>query len=149
MAHYRTSIRTPWSPQQAFDEMRDLSKFSEWDPGIKRAVLVDGRTGERGSTYDLTVAGIGRDTVMRYEIVAVDAPARVEARSTTSTLESIDVITVTADGSGGGAIVTYDAELHLRGLLKLADPLLGLVFGRIGDRAAEGLRTHLDGEFAR
>ena len=40
---------------------------------------------------------------------------------------------------------SYDADLRLKGVLRLADPLLGLAFGRIGDRAAEGLRAYLDG----
>jgi len=42
-------------------------------------------------------------------------------------------------------MVTYDAELTLNGLLGLADPLLGLSFKRIGDRAAAGLIRALDG----
>jgi hypothetical protein len=36
--------------------------------------------------------------------------------------------------------VTYDAELRMNGLLKVVDPLLGLMFKRIGDRAVAGLR---------
>lgn len=144
MARYRTSVRTPWTPTDAYDFMKDLSRFDEWDPGIKKAVLVAGTPGAPGSSYDLTVGGVGKDTVMRYEIVRADAPRSVEARSQTSLLESIDVITVTTD-LDGGCVVTYDADLRLRGPLGLADPLLGLVFKRIGDRAAAGLRRRLDG----
>lgn len=145
MAHYRTSVRTPWSAARAYDYMKDLGRFDEWDPGIKQAVRVSGPVGERGSTYDLTVGGVGKDTVMRYEIVEADAPRRIEARSRTAVLESIDVITVVTDPASDGSIVTYDAELRLRGLLRLADPLLGLAFHRIGDRAAAGLREQLEG----
>lgn len=154
MAHYRTSVRTPWSPEQAFDFMSDLENFPAWDPGTKRAVCVAGTAGEADAAYDLTVKGV-TDTVMRYEVVAFDRPSRVEARSTTGVLESVDVITVAPDrparkgSSSTGSIVTYEADLRLRGLLRLADPILGLVFGRIGDRAAEGLRVHLAGEFVR
>lgn len=144
MAHYRTSVRTPWSPTEAYDYMKDLGRFDEWDPGIKHAVLVDGLPGEPGSSYDLTVGGIGKDTVMRYEITSAHPPESIEARSRTALLESVDVVTVTGD-AGGGAVVTYDAELRLRGPLGLADPLLSLAFKRIGDRAAAGLRNRLDG----
>ena len=58
-------------------------------------------------------------------------------------LTSLDRITVapTADGS----VVTYDAELTLNGALGFADPLVGLVFDRIGERAADGLVKALDG----
>jgi len=42
-------------------------------------------------------------------------------------------------------VVTYDAILTLRGPLGLFDPLLRLAFGRIGDRAAAGMRKALRG----
>jgi hypothetical protein len=45
----------------------------------------------------------------------------------------------------GKTIVTYDAELRLKGPLGLFDLGLRLVFGRIGDRAAAGLREALRG----
>ena len=42
--------------------------------------------------------------------------------------------------------MTYDAELLLNGVLGLANPMLGLVFNRIGDRAAAGLSKALGAE---
>jgi hypothetical protein len=41
--------------------------------------------------------------------------------------------------------VRYDADLRLKGPLRLADPLLRVAFSRIGDRARDGLRRALDG----
>ena len=47
--------------------------------------------------------------------------------------------------AGAGTSVTYDADLRLKGTLgRLMDPLLGLAFRRIGDRAAAGLRNALN-----
>ena len=66
------------------------------------------------------------------------------ARAESRLLTSLDTITVVGDGTG--SIVTYDAELTLNGLLGLTDPILGLAFKRIGDRAATGLIEALDGE---
>ena len=41
--------------------------------------------------------------------------------------------------------MTYDADLRLKGPLgRLMDPLLGLAFRRIGDRAAVGLGNALN-----
>ena len=37
----------------------------------------------------------------------------------------------------------YDADLTLKGPLRVFDLGLRAVFGRIGDRAAAGLRAHL------
>jgi hypothetical protein len=44
---------------------------------------------------------------------------------------------------GRGTRVTYDADLSLKGPLRLADPLLALAFRRVGDRARDGLRARL------
>ena len=42
--------------------------------------------------------------------------------------------------------MTYEAVLTLNGLLGLANPLLGIAFGVIGDRAAAGLVGALGGQ---
>ena len=55
---------------------------------------------------------------------------------------SLDTMTFSATQSGG-TCVTYDATLTLNGPRSALDPLLGLAFGRIGDRAAAGLRAAL------
>jgi len=45
-------------------------------------------------------------------------------------------------------MVTYDADLSLKGVFGSGNPILGVVFGRIGDRAAAGLRRVLEGTAA-
>jgi hypothetical protein len=42
-----------------------------------------------------------------------------------------------------GTRVTYDAELRLKGRLRVADPLLGLALDRVGSRALARLREVL------
>ncbi|HMQ25193.1 MAG TPA: SRPBCC family protein, partial [Acidimicrobiales bacterium] len=119
------------------------TNFAEWDPGVRRSVQVAGAVAELGAAYDVTVAAMPRDLTLRYEVVEHDAPrtSLVVARSTVFT--STDRPAVEPDGTG--SIVTYDAELTLNGPLGLFDPVLRLAFGRIGDRAAAGLRRALDG----
>lgn len=147
MPHYRTTVRTPWSQQRAFDYLADLEHFADWDPGVKRSVQVGGGGAAVGSAYDVTVGGIGRDLTLRYEIVSLESPGRVEVRAETSTLLSVDVMTFEPAGDSG-CVVTYDADLSLKGVLGLGNPILGIVFGRIGDRAAAGLRRALEGTAA-
>lgn len=147
MPHYRTAVRTPWSPQQAFDYLSDLEHFAEWDPGVKRSVQVSGDGTAVGSAYDVTVGGVGPDITLRYEIVALESPERVEVRAETGTLLSVDVMTFEPAGDGG-CVVTYDADLSLKGVFGLGNPILGVAFGRIGDRAAAGLRRVLEGTAA-
>jgi carbon monoxide dehydrogenase subunit G len=143
MARYLTSVASPLSAAEAFAYMADITHFAEWDPGVKKAIRVHGDGSSVGTAYDLTVQALGT-TVMRYTVKEYEAPRRIFLVSETSFLSSLDEITVEAVGSG--SLVTYDARLLLRGPLRLFDPLLGLAFKRIGDRAAAGLRRVLVGK---
>ncbi len=148
MAHYVVHVRTPRPPAEAFAYMADLSNFAEWDPGVQRAEQVEGDGPGTDAAFDVAVKGIGRPLVLRYRLTEYEPPEQVVARAKTSLLTSLDTVTVRPDGSGdgSGSVVTYDAVLTLNGPLGLADPLLGLAFKRIGDRAADGLVRALDGE---
>ncbi len=81
---------------------------------------------------------------LRYEVVELDAPNRFTVCAETALLRSVDILTFDPTAAGG-CIVTYDADLTLKGVLRVANPVLGVVFARIGDRAATGLRDVLDG----
>ena len=63
-------------------------------------------------------------------------------RGENATVVSLDTMSF-SESSAGGTRVTYDAELALKGPLRVLDPLLGLAFKRVGDRAANGLRATL------
>lgn len=139
MARYRMRIRSPRPAPEAFAYVADLSNFSDWDPGIKSSVQVEGDAPGVGAEYDVDVSG----TVMRYVVDVYDAPHRIRAHSRTRWLTSVDTITASPDGSG--SIVSYDADLTLHGLLKVGDPILALAFRRIGDRARDGLCEKLEG----
>jgi carbon monoxide dehydrogenase subunit G len=127
-----------------FTYLADLRNFAEWDPGVRRVEQVEGDGGGPDTVFDVTVAGPRRDLTLRYRTVEYDAPRELLVIATDRFLTSEDRITVeeTADGT----IVTYDADLRLQGALRVADLGLRLVFGRIGDRAAAGLRRVLDGQ---
>lgn len=142
MARYVTTVRTAWSPDEAFAFMADLRNFARWDPGVRRVVQVDGAGAGAGASFDVTVGGVGRDLTLRYETVEFDAPRQVLVVARSGMLTSEDRVTVVAEDDGG-ASVTYDADLRFSGPARLADPFLRLVFGRIGDRAAAGLRHAL------
>lgn len=138
MSHYATTVSTSLSPAEAFAFMSDVRHFAEWDPGVSRSVRVAG-DGAAGSAYELTVAPGG--AVMRYEVTACEAPRRLRMVAKTRFLTSVDEIRV--EPAGTGARVTYDAVLTLNGVLGVMDPLLGIAFKRIGDRAAAGLKRAL------
>lgn len=142
MARYTTSVRSPLSPEEAFAYMADLRNLAIWDPGVRRVVQVVGEGPGPDAAFEVTVGG-RRDMLFRYETVEYDAPGWFVVRAVTSQFESEDRVSVAP--IPGGCVVTYDAELRLRGLLGLADPALGLAFRRIGDRAKDGLVRALEG----
>lgn len=141
MARYVTKVRTPRTPRQAFAYMADLRNFAEWDPGVKAVEQVEGSGGGADSVFDVTVAGPVLDLTLRYETEEYDAPRNLLVVARSLVFTSIDRITVESDGTG--SVVTYDADLRLNGPLRIGDLGLRLVFDRIGDRAAAGLRRVL------
>jgi carbon monoxide dehydrogenase subunit G len=142
MAHYKASLDTPRSPEEMFAYLSDFSTTEEWDPGVIEAErLGDPPVGE-GTEFWLLASFLGRKTPLTYRIVEYDPPRAVTFRGESSTVVSLDRITF--EPSGGGTRITYDADLALKGTLKLADPLLGIAFSRVGARALAGLRRTLE-----
>lgn len=146
MARYVTKVRTPWSPEKAFAYMADLRNFANWDPGVRNVVQREGSGGGPSAAFDVTVRSKPKNLMLTYRTVEHEPPRTVLAVAKSGFYTSEDRITVVAEGSG--SIVTYDATLRLNGLLGAFDPVLRLVFGRIGDRAAAGLRSALGGRAA-
>ncbi|MCB9507690.1 MAG: SRPBCC family protein [Myxococcales bacterium] len=140
MARYTTTIATPLSVDGAFSFMRDITRFAEWDPGVKRARRVRGDGWGVGTAYELVVDA-GTTSVMIYEVTEYEPPHRMVLVSRTRWLTSVDEIRVEPDGAGSR--VTYDAVLTLNGRLGRFDGFLGHAFRKVGDRAAAGLRTAL------
>jgi len=139
MARYTTTVATNWSADEAFDYMADLRNFEEWDPGVKSSKIVTGDTAGLDAEYDVTVGF----TTLRYVTKEFQKPRRAVVEAKSPVLRSYDVIEIAE--TSNGCEVTYDAILELNGPLKLADPLLGLVFARIGDKASAGLVKALSG----
>lgn len=146
MARYVTKVRTAKTPQEAFAYMADLRNFAEWDPGVKAVKQVEGSGGGPDTVFDVTVASPGRDLILRYVTKEYDAPRNLLVVARSFVFTSIDRITVEPDGTG--SVVTYDADLRLNGVLRVGDLGLRLMFGRIGDRAATGLRRVLGAQAA-
>ena len=143
MARFTTTISSPKSAEEVFDYMADLRNFAEWDPGVVAAEQVTGDGGGSDASFDVTVKSFPSPMTLRYETVEYDRPNGVRAVAESDRLVSDDRITVAAHGDA--CTVTYDAELRIKGALGVVDPILALMFNRIGGRAAEGLRAAVDG----
>ena len=146
MAHYRASIDTTRPRAEVFAYLSDFSSTREWDPGIVAAERVgDGELGV-GSEFALVADFMGRKAPITYRIAEYDPPHEILLVGENASVISRDRLTF--EELVGGTRVTYDAELELKGPLRVAGPLFGLAFDRVGDRALEGLRRHLAPAFA-
>lgn len=143
MARYRTVIDSPKSREELFGYLSDFSSAAEWDPGVVRADRTDSGAVAVGSEFRLVASFLGRETPLTYRVTEIDAPRSVTFRGENATVVSLDTITF-ADRPQGTRI-TYDADLQLKGPLKVADLALRAAFGRIGDKARDGLRDAVDG----
>ncbi len=148
MARYLGRVITPRSPEQAFEYLADFTKITEWDETAKSSVLLEGPpAGEDGARFAVSVGFAGRTNELEYETIASEPPKRLLLRAESSTILSEDEVTFTP--LDGGTEVLYDAKLTLKGVAKLFDPVLSLMFKRLGDNAASGLARELGGTLKR
>lgn len=141
MARYRATIQTDRDSAEVFAYLSDFSNTQEWDPGVIAASRMTEVEVGLGSQFSLVARFMGRDSELTYRIVEYEPPRAVTLLGENSTVVSRDRITFEAVGSG--TRITYDAELTLKGPLRVADPLLGLAFKRVGDRALAGMKRIL------
>jgi uncharacterized protein YndB with AHSA1/START domain len=135
----------------AFGYLARFDRAQDWDPGVETAEMITPEPVGPGSRFRLVAGFLGRRIPLEYEIIEFEPDTRIVLRAENDSVLSVDTITF-ADGADGGtddgtgregSVVVYDARLDAKGAARLLDPLLALVFRRIGDRAAAGLRTHL------
>jgi carbon monoxide dehydrogenase subunit G len=138
MAHYNASVDTPRPPDEMFAYLSDFSSTQEWDPGVIEAERLGDAPVQQGTEFRLLASFLHRKIPLTYRIVEYDPPNAVTFRGESSTVISLDRITF--EPSERGTRITYDADLALKGPFKLADPLLGVAFKRVGARALAGLR---------
>lgn len=142
MARYVASVDTVWEREVAFDYLADFANIADWDPAVPRARRLSDDPLAVGARAEVDFVTLGREGTLLYETTEIDAPRRVVLRAETPTAISLDVMSFDVK-PGGGTIVTYDADVALKGPLRLLDIPFRLVFRRLGDNARDGLRRRL------
>lgn len=139
MPKYVVTVPSTKSAHEAFQLLSDMTTFPAWDPGIAQVVQVRGSGSASDAVFDVTVGAIaGRPITLRYETKEYTPDSNVLLVGKNALFTSIDRITIAPTPSG--CDITYDAELTFNGLFAPMNIGLGLVFNKIGDRAAKGLR---------
>ena len=144
MANYIGTVSSTRTRDDVFAYLADFRSVAEWDPTVRSAVLVNGDEPIAvGAIFRVTIKTALSELVLDYTTIELEQSERIVLRAENNSLVSLDTITI-RDGGHGGAELTYDAKLDLKGMRKLADPLLGLAFKRLGDNARDGLRAKLN-----
>ena len=141
MPRYTTTIASPKPAGEVFAYLSDFATAAEWDPGVARAERLTAPPVRVGTEVEIVARFLGREVPLVYVVEELEEPCRVLLRGENATTLSLDEIVVEPDGDGCN--VTYDARLTLKGPLRVAEPVLALLFRRIGDAAAQGLRDTL------
>lgn len=124
--------------------MADAANFERWDPGVLRSTQVEGVGVGLGAGFDVQVRSPGGSTTLRYRTTRFDPPDFMQLEAVSRLLTSVDRIEIATDLEG--SLITYDADLQLNGVLRIWGPALGVVFNRIGNRAAAGLARAVEAE---
>jgi hypothetical protein len=142
MPRYVATVRSSRPTDEAFDYLADFSSVKEWDETAVGARMLGEEPG-LGTEFRVVVRFAGRELPFVYRTTTFERPERLVFRAESSTVASEDTITF-RPGADGGSEVTYEADLRPKGLLKLADPILALLFKRLGDNARAGLERELN-----
>ncbi|MFM9045116.1 MAG: SRPBCC family protein [Solirubrobacterales bacterium] len=142
MATYRTVVESPLTPEEAFDYLADFENVTKWDENTVSSDCLGDEPYQAGARYRVVTRFGSRTMTLTYETIEFERPGRVAFRSGTSMATIEDTITITPTGEGSR--VEYVADIGLKGVSRLLDPVFSLIFKRVGDRAAEGLRVALD-----
>jgi uncharacterized protein YndB with AHSA1/START domain len=141
MARFIDAIDLPVPVEDAFHYLADFSNTAEWDPSVESAERLDAGEIGPGSRFRVRVGFAGQTLALDYEITAFEPPTRLVLRGGDAQVESVDEVTLAP--REGGTRVTYEARIELCGLRRLADPLVHLLFQRVGQLAARGLRERI------
>ena len=141
MAKAHGIVDSPLPAEEVFSRVSDFSSAQDWDPGVVEGERLTGDAIEIGSRFRIVAKFLGSKSELVYEITEFEPGRRVLLRGENSNVVSVDEIVV--EPNGDGSRLTYSADLTLKGPLRLADPLLGLVFGGIAKKALAGLTTYL------
>ena len=85
---------------------------------------------------------VGRDSTLTYEVTEYEPGRRIALEGGNDTVRSRDEMVFDAT-SDGGTQVTYNVEIELLGLAKVAQPALAVVLKKVADEGADGMQKRL------
>jgi hypothetical protein len=143
MARYNATVESQRPATETFGYLAIFSNAAEWDPGVLAGEQLDAGPVRAGSRFRLVVPFLRARMSLTYQVISLVPDREVLLHAANGVLRSTDRIVVT--GTPDGSTVSYDAEVRLRGPLRVLDPLLRPGFRIVAQRAAAGLASALAG----
>lgn len=130
------------APSVVIDYLKDFSNAEAWDPGTVSCTRQGQGPIVVGTKFHNASKIAGVETELTYELTELTGSTVVfEGENESAT--SVDTITVVPHGDGSE--ITYEAVIEAKGVGKLAEPLMKLVFERIGSKTEEQMTEVLNG----
>jgi carbon monoxide dehydrogenase subunit G len=141
MPRLQESITTPLPIDATFAFVADFANAQHWDPGVASSERIDSGPVGVGARYRLGVRMRGKVAPMEYRVTAFEAPNRVVLAGVGSGVTATDEIRFTPAGTG--TRIDYIADIHLGGLMRLAEPFAGGAFRKLASDAINGMQAAL------
>jgi carbon monoxide dehydrogenase subunit G len=138
---YRREIEVTAAAGAAFAYLADFANAAEWDPGIAEARRLTPAPTRVGSRFEVVALFRGRRQRFEYVVTEFEDGSRIALRGEGERALSDDVVTVAPRATGSR--ITYEADLRLKGVFRVAEPFLGSTFRQMGDDALDGLAARL------
>ena len=129
-------------PTTVVDYLKDFAHAEAWDPGTESCTQESPGEIRVGTRWHNVSKIAGVTTELTYTLETL-TPGRLVFIGENESATTTDTITVQA--KGGGSEVTYEAVIEPKGAGKLGEPLLKLLFERIGTKTEKQMTEVLDG----
>ncbi len=134
------SVTVP--PDRVIEYLKDFANAEEWDPGTQTSTQHGAGPIEVGTTWRNVSKIFGVTTALTYTLNTLSHRRLVFVGENESS-RSVDTITV--DASGAGSVITYQADVVMKGAARLLGPAMKVVFEKVANDTQKQLTRVLDG----
>jgi len=134
------SVTAP--PARVVDYLKDFANAEEWDPGTQSCTREGDGPVEVGTTWHNVSKIVGVTAELTYRLDELTNRTLVFIGENSS---STSKDTTTVDASGWGSVITYHADLEMKGAAKLLSPAMKIVFEKLANDTEKQMTTVLNG----
>lgn len=129
-------------PDRVIDYLKDFANAEEWDPGTESCTREGTGPIAVGATWHNVSKIVGVKAELTYKLNELSNRTLVFVGTNDS---STSTDTITIDASGAGSVITYRADLEMKGAAKLLSPAMKVVFEKLANDTEKQMTTVLNG----